>query len=1539
MDKIQGKFSKKSMTDIESFVQLSDGKVLTGSTWGSLLLWYDGDVTVEIKRRDMSPCHRGSVLQFVIAEGELISIGADGWIRVWDLESIQQAEGMNLEKEDGLCLLDPINEVLVAPDAILQSISKSRVGLSTEENFWYIQDAGGGIWKVDLSFSLTMRKPEKIFQCHAGAVKCLVTSPSETLLISGGMDGRICAYNLNRKVLVSSVKYNCGVTFMHWLPLSLDTTGTQVLIGFEDGVLRVYYIMANTAEGNLLHVMKAFTVTIKLLQAIKPHRKCITKIITSIKHALAASSSEDDTIFIYRLEKINLMVKVLPIGYVRLGHGIISIDFHPESESPILMIAHTNGMLKFIALENLPTNSSEKVELETSQFQIGSISLTSILKKEDVTVVNAWYDLSGLIQCTIKLEDSIELITINRETEIEDLLIMDTISIDKPNISSQLTRVASVNGTLLVCGFSNGYLQLTDVKDVTGNNKWMHSISDSEIGEISDILVMEGKLVISGMDGTLFVFDAKDSVFRVIKSSGSSGTGAWNTLLGKSGFKARALDPGVFENIHDIEDPNHLCIEDMNAKLKEEHTNKEMEENMLKIQKDVSNLKRDFKKLLLKNETLPHEYKVPKESFRMTEYTFREIQGKIHFDLDIMKKSFQDETDKASMLLSNLKARYFDPIEFNKIYVKGIQSKQELSTFRLIKLDDKNLYDEEIEDVVLHVNQLESFTPKTPKLADGLPAKSTMSETLDATESNISSSTTNLSRTKIDIKISNDRIIKALSKQEEKREKKMHRKREWDELHSRKPRESDEDPTLIAEIKHARENIGDFKRKTMNEFKNKNEKKPSEISKTINDIVKEIYNRKKNFNERVLRLRSEKSKVINRLEDIYKETIIIQDNLDPTDRIAIPPIPILDSEEHEVDLFSIEVKDVEKMKMKLVQDEEEMEQGKRSIGSRRSSKASLIGRKFSKQSSVTGSSNLQVSSKDDKKLRDKRFTVLGPGETLEEDEGDQAEEEELFEKSEFEINLEGVNMILAKHMQRKKVSEMLNIMKIFDEEIFVAVCEKAELESVLKYSELSLIFLFEEFQIVNQDQELEAELKSDVEKQMASLEKINIKLSSVEKQLKNKQRNVEAYIEQKRSIDEIVERELSDNKHSDFLWGLYNKKPQTLLSEDCYADIALEMGFNQAYSGTDHPGDNVSEDDEIHTKPGDLDMETFKLIREFRNKKHDAEAGLSGERRLEDNIGRELTNLKTISDSKESSLNEAQNVLHSFMLNKQKKLNQLDQVIILNLYDLRYLEHERLANSRPSSDELLSFPEDTLSILQQRTEELKYEKNVMKKKYKETKNIYEGLIKTCKELRKDIQTMDQKCNIEMEKRFGSGVTLESLEAFAVNRTLEEMKESLQMRERYCWKLQDKKEEDIKVRKSYLTEKIVKNSEVLSEYTNLQRKTLSNIEKNTRWDKLILDNAKKHENDKEREVEIRDLKNRYQKQGAEIQELKSVLMNYLMKSELDVEPKKMTKMRPLTARLKQEPKRIQNLETQIDETHIILDDIPKRMTIPTIHLKL
>ena len=128
----------------------------------------------------------------------------------------------------------------------------------------------------------------------------------------------------------------------------------------------------------------------------------------------------------------------------------------------------------------------------------------------------------------------------------------------------------------------------------------------------------------------------------------------------------------------------------------------------------------------------------------------------------------------------------------------------------------------------------------------------------------------------------------------------------------------------------------------------------------------------------------------------------------------------------------------------------------------------------------------------------------------------------------------------------------------FDNKIFELVCEKDELETRLKFAEISAILLYEEFQVVNQDQvqadqifldliphsqKLEADLKAEVVRQERSLDKLNVKLLEVEKTLAVKQKNVDSLKEQKKNIYEMVERELSDNKHSEFLWALYHKKP------------------------------------------------------------------------------------------------------------------------------------------------------------------------------------------------------------------------------------------------------------------------------------------------------------------------------------------------------------------------------------------------------------
>ena len=77
-----GKFGKNEISDIEGYVELPDGKVLSGSEIGNMLLWDGGLIKVEIGRKNGRTCHVGPIQQIIMDEGELMTIGVDGCVRV-----------------------------------------------------------------------------------------------------------------------------------------------------------------------------------------------------------------------------------------------------------------------------------------------------------------------------------------------------------------------------------------------------------------------------------------------------------------------------------------------------------------------------------------------------------------------------------------------------------------------------------------------------------------------------------------------------------------------------------------------------------------------------------------------------------------------------------------------------------------------------------------------------------------------------------------------------------------------------------------------------------------------------------------------------------------------------------------------------------------------------------------------------------------------------------------------------------------------------------------------------------------------------------------------------------------------------------------------------------------------------------------------------------------------------------------------------------------------------------------------------------------
>ena len=162
-----------------------------------------------------------------------------------------------------------------------------------------------------------------------------------------------------------------------------------------------------------------------------------------------------------------------------------------------------------------------------------------------------------------------------------------------------------------------------------------------------------------------------------------------------------------------------------------------------------------------------------------------------------------------------------------------------------------------------------------------------------------------------------------------------------------------------------------------------------------------------------------------------------------------------------------------------------------------------------------------------------------------------------------------------------------------------------------------------------------------------------------------------------------------------------------------------------------------------------------------------------------------------------------------------------------------------------------------------------------------------------------------------------------------------MKETLLLKEREYWKIQDKKEEDIKAAKLTLHDQIIINTEILTSSTSLQRQKFSNMKKKEKWEKLIKENLEKQEIDKANVEELKEMVKKYQRQGAHIKDLKALLMRYLLKSGM-IETTKKTWTRPMTGRLQQEPTRIKNL--QVDFPVVQIQELSKR-GIPTINLQM
>lgn len=212
-----GRFGKTEICDIAGAFSMPLGSALSGSEWGNILVWEEGLIKFEVCRKNRKRCHDGSISQIYLSNGEVMTVGKDGCVRIWFWETVELADPPD---DDLFVEIEPIYEYYIGSDDHKCSLN-SMVKMDDVSYYWYAQDSNGGIWTADISPENNPEPSQMLFRCHSGEIVGLGMCPFGPFFATLGDDGRLHVYNYETRELLFFKQFHCSGCCMIWLPMSV----------------------------------------------------------------------------------------------------------------------------------------------------------------------------------------------------------------------------------------------------------------------------------------------------------------------------------------------------------------------------------------------------------------------------------------------------------------------------------------------------------------------------------------------------------------------------------------------------------------------------------------------------------------------------------------------------------------------------------------------------------------------------------------------------------------------------------------------------------------------------------------------------------------------------------------------------------------------------------------------------------------------------------------------------------------------------------------------------------------------------------------------------------------------------------------------------------------------------------------------------------------------------------------------------------------------------------------------------------------------